>query len=129
MKDNKLWKAFSEYIRLRDSDENGFCRCITCGIIRFWKQMDCGHGIGRQHKATKYNEMNNHAQCKKCNGFEGGKREVYKIEMDKRYGYRTWAKMEIASKAILKLSQFEIDEMTKFYKKKANSLKKQKGLI
>jgi hypothetical protein len=123
MKDSKLWKVFSEYIRRRDADKDGNCKCFTCNLVRNWKQMDCGHGIPRQHKATKFSEINNHAQCKRCNGFEGGKREVYKVEVDKRYGPGTWDKLELASKITLKRTQFEIDTMTEFYKQELKKLK------
>jgi hypothetical protein len=118
MNDKKLWDVFSQFIRQRDADENGYCKCFTCGLIRHWKQMDCGHGIGRQHWGTRYSEKNNHAQCKKCNGFEGGKREVYKVEVDKRYGNGTWDLLELASKQRRKISQFEIDALEKYYKQK-----------
>ena len=124
--DKKLWKAFSEFIRLRDSDENGICMCFTCGLPRHWKQMDAGHGIPRQHKATKFNEQNNHAQCKGCNGFEGGRREIYKVMMDEKYGQGTWAKMEIASKLTVKHSQFDYDTMEVYYKQEVKKLKQQK---
>lgn len=112
---------------MRDADENGNCRCITCGRINHWKKMDCGHGIPRQHKSTKYSEINNHAQCKPCNGFEGGKREVYKEEINKRYGDGIWEKLELASKKVVKFSQFEIDTMTVYYRNKVNELKKIKN--
>lgn len=128
MNDAKLWKIFSEFIRLRDADKNGLCQCITCGLIRPWKQMDCGHGIGRQHKATKYSEINNHAQCKRCNGFEGGKREIYKLEVDKRYGFGTWDKIELASRQICKRGKIEIEVMTEYYKKEVKKLKLEKNL-
>jgi len=128
MKDDKLWKAFSEFIRLRDSDDNGNCKCITCGNIRNWRSMDCGHGIGRQHKATKYDERNNHAQCKPCNAFEGGRREVYKEEVDKRYGAGTWNTLEVLSRGICKRGPFEIESLTKHYQAEAARLKKEKGL-
>ena len=118
MNDSKLWKVFSEYIRRRDADSNGICTCFTCCFKGEWKRFDCGHGIGRQHWATRYNEQNNHAQCKRCNGFEGGRREVYKQRMNERYGENTWELMELASKKAKKLSQFEIDTLTKFYKQK-----------
>ena len=116
MNDKKLWKAFSEYIRRRDADENGICTCFTCGFKGEWKRFDCGHGIGRQHWATRYNEKNNHAQCKRCNGFEGGRREVYKERMNQKYGANTWELMELASKKAKKLSQFEIDVLEQHYK-------------
>lgn len=121
--DARLWKVFSEFIRQRDADENGNCKCFTCGLIRHWKQMDCGHGIGRQHKATKFNEKNNHAQCKRCNGFEGGMRERYKEEMDKRYGEGTWDKMEVIARTTCKRGAFEIEQLTKYYKAEVKKLK------
>src|SRR3989304_3712371 len=73
--ENKLWAVFSVYIRLRDSNSQGIGSCFTCGKLLHWTKGDCGHGIPRQHKATKFNEWNNHLQCKRCNGFEGGARE------------------------------------------------------
>lgn len=122
MNDKKLWKVFSEYIRRRDSNKDGFGKCFTCHRIIHWKKGDCGHGIGRQHRVTKYNEKNNHLQCKLCNGFEGGKREIYKEEMNKRYGAGTWELMELASKKPAKLGQFEIDQLEKYYKEKLKTL-------
>lgn len=123
----RLWKVFSEYIRLRDADHNGFCKCFTCSNIRYWRDMDCGHGIGRQHKGTKYNEQNNHAQCGKCNGFEGGRMDVYKEEMNRRYGAHTWELMEAAAKKPRKYTRFEIEAMTEHYKREADRLRAVKG--
>lgn len=37
---DKLDRIFSEYIRLRDADNNGYIRCISCGKIVFWKDTD-----------------------------------------------------------------------------------------
>lgn len=126
MNDSKLWKVFSEYIRLRDTDENGFGKCITCGRVIHWKKGDCGHGIPRQHKATKYNECNNALQCKPCNGFEGGKREIFKQRIDERYGPGTWDKLELASRAVCKRGKVEIEIMTEYYKEKLKTLKQKK---
>ena len=123
MSDAKLWKVFSEFIRLRDTNEEGFGKCFTCPRIIHWTKGDAGHGIGRQHKATKFNEINNNLQCKHCNAFEGGKREVYK-----RYGQGTWNKLEVASRQLCKRGKFEIEQMTEYYKKEVDKLKKQKNL-
>lgn len=128
MTDAKLWTIFSLYIRLRDSDENGICKCFTCSRRAYFKKMDCGHGIGRQHKATKFDEKNNHAQCKVCNGFEGGKREEYKKEMNERYGPQTWELMEIKARQPFKWSRFEFTELEKDYKKKVALLIAEKNL-
>jgi hypothetical protein len=128
MNDKKLWKVFSEYIRLRDSDENGYCSCFTCGRWAYWKHGDCGHGLSRQHMATKYNEKNNHFQCKPCNGFHGGKREVYKEKMNERYGPQTWELMELLSKKDSTWTQFEVDQLEKYYAKKVKILKASKTI-
>lgn len=125
--DDKLWKIFSTYIRLRDSDASGNCQCFTCGYTGEWTRFDCGHGIPRQHKATKFHEQNNHAQCKRCNAFEGGKREVYKERVNEKYGNGTWEKLEVMSRRICKRGKFEIDVMTKYYKSEAEKLKKLKS--
>lgn len=122
--DKKLWPVFSEFIRLRDADENGMCSCFTCGLMRHWKQMDCGHGLGRQHKSTKYHEKNNHAQCKRCNGFEGGMRERYKENVDKKYGKGTWDLLEMMSRKPSKWGVFEIEQLIIYYKKEVEKLKK-----
>jgi hypothetical protein len=127
MNDSKLWKVFSEFIRLRDSDENGFGKCFTCNRIIHYKKGDCGHGIGRQHKSVKYNEKNNHLQCKPCNGFHGGKREVYKEMVNKLYGANTWELLEMASRKSFKWSQFEIDALTKHYQEQVNILQRKKA--
>lgn len=123
-----LWPIFSQYIRLRDTDLQGAGRCFTCGKLLHWQSGDSGHGIPRQHKATKYNEKNNHLQCKKCNGFEGGRREAYKAEMDRRYGPGTWDLMELASRQVCKHSQFEYDLMIADYSERVAKLKIEKGI-
>lgn len=68
----KLWKVFSEFIRLRDADTNGYCRCISCGRIAFWKRGDAGHYISKGVSLfLKYDEDNVHFQCGRCNQNEG----------------------------------------------------------
>jgi hypothetical protein len=128
MTDAKLWKWFSIYIRVRDSDDNGNATCFTCGRVKKWKEGDCGHGIGRQHKSTKYNEMNNHFQCKKCNGFEEGRKDEYARKVDEIYGPGTWDKLLLASKQACKRGKVEIETMTEYYKKEAMRIAKLKNI-
>lgn len=127
MSDARLWKWFSMFIRLRDSDANGICSCFTCGRVGHWKTMDCGHGIGRQHKATKFNEKNNHAQCKRCNGFEEGRKDVYSKRVDELYGEGTWSALLVQSRMTTKRTQAEIDWLTNYYRDKVNVMLKITG--
>lgn len=123
MTEKKLWDTFSIYVRLRDTDENGYGKCFTCGRWIHWKDGDCGHGIPRQFKPTMFDEKNNHLQCKPCNGFHGGKREVYKEEMNKRYGPQAWDLMEIKAKSSYKKwSAFEYEALVNHYKQEIKSL-------
>lgn len=126
--DSKLWAIFSQYIRLKYSNENGVCFCYTCGRPAFWRQIDCGHGIPAHHLATKYEETNNRPQCGRCNGPEGGRREAFKEKMDKDHGPGTWEKLEIKSRGFSRLTEFEIDVMAKFYGQEVEKLKKDRGL-
>lgn len=126
--DAKLWKVFSEYIRLRDSDEKGYGNCITCGKLCYYKDADCGHGVGRQYKATKFEERNNHLQCRRCNYYGAGEQAIYKEEVNKKYGPKTWDELTIKKNQVCKRGKLEIDVMTEYYKKEVLKLKKEKGL-
>ena len=126
MKDEKLWKIYSKYIRLRDSDGEGIYKCFTCSKRAHWKEADAGHGIGRQYKATKYDERNVHAQCGRCNRFEQGNQAIYKEEVEKRYGKGTWDELVIKSKQVCKRGKFEIEVMEQYYKKEVERLLKEK---
>ena len=50
----KLDKLFSEYIRKRDSDHRGVCKCISCGkeAPAFGGSIHAGHFMSRRHLAT-----------------------------------------------------------------------------
>jgi hypothetical protein len=126
-KEEKLWVWFSKYIRLRDSDEYGYCRCFTCGRIDLWKYMDCGHGLGRQRKAIKFHEKNNHAQCGKCN-LDGGRQDVYKEKVNKLYGPNTWDNLLLQTRKRFTWTDFEFEAMATYYKKEVYRLLIEKGL-
>jgi hypothetical protein len=126
--DAKLWKVFSEYIRLRDSNDKGYGNCITCGKLCYYKEADCGHGVGRQYKAVKFDHRNNHLQCRKCNYYGAGEQAAYKEEVEKRYGKGTWEEIVISSRQVCKRGKVDIDVMTEYYKKEVARLKAEKSI-
>jgi hypothetical protein len=128
MKDDKLWKIFSEYRRLLDTDQNGNGHCVTCGKPLHWKEGHCGHFISRRHKATKYDEQNTALQCAYCNTYNQGEQFKFAKEIDKRYGKGTADKILIKSRNVSKFGTFEIDQLTKYYKEKLKELKKSKNI-
>lgn len=127
MKDTKLWKAFSIFIRTRDAvnfSGGETVKCCTCSHTGHWKDFDCGHFISRRHLATKFHERNNHAQCKGCNGFGSGKQFEYSLFIEKTYGKGQSELLLAMSRNTVKYGQFEIDIMEKEYKRKAKELQK-----
>lgn len=89
----KLDTLWSKIIRTRDCP-GGFGKCITCGRIKPYSEMDCGHYVGREHWATRWNEKNCHAQCRYCNRMQEGNKGIYAREIDKRYGAGTAEMLE-----------------------------------
>lgn len=65
---DKLDQVFSLYIRMRDSREFGYraFRCISCGDVKPFEQMDCGHFVSRNAMAIRWNEQNCNGECASC---------------------------------------------------------------
>ena len=83
---NKLDRVFSEYIRKRDANRNGYVRCVTCGREHHWREGHAGHFIKRQYLATRYDPRNCHFQDAYCNTYRGGALIEYTLFMQKTYG-------------------------------------------
>lgn len=121
---NKIDKPFHEYIRRRDVDNNtGYCSCISCGKKVHFTETDAGHFIGRQHLATRYDERNVHAQCRKCNRFEYGRQYEYSISLGKKLSNQLLKK----SRGVLKLTDPEWQDIYDTYKTKLDQIKKQQN--
>jgi 5-methylcytosine-specific restriction endonuclease McrA len=107
----KLDAVFSKYIRLRDADTEGYCRCSTCGEVHHWTKIQAGHFISRKHYATRWNEENVHAQCVACNVFRYG--EQYKFSL--YLGDKLSKELLEKSRLIAKFTDIEIKEMIDDY--------------
>jgi len=107
----KLDAVFSKYIRLRDADTEGYCRCSTCGEVHHWTKIQAGHFISRKHYATRWNEDNVHAQCVACNVFRYG--EQYKFSL--YLGDKLSKELLEKSRLIAKFTDIEIKEMIDDY--------------
>jgi hypothetical protein len=126
-----LDRIFSEYIRLRDADDNGWVRCITCGRAYPWKgtrNLHDGHFISRKVKATRYNEMNNHGQCESCNDFNHGVNHVYRLYLVNRYGKEAVEQLEYEAMLGGSYDRFWLQQKITEYREKVRRLKAEKGL-
>lgn len=123
-----LDKIFSQFIRLRDSDDNGYITCYCCGKRVFWKEAHNMHYIPRQHLSLRFSEINCNAGCVKCNYFNNGNIEQYLIHLKKDYGEDINERLVVVKHQKTKISETEYKAMIDYYKQEVSKLKKQKGL-
>jgi hypothetical protein len=79
-------KVFSVYIRQRGMDEGGTNTCVSCGALKHWKELQCGHFVSRIYLSTRYDERNCHAQCGACNVLRRGNMVGFAAFMFEAYG-------------------------------------------
>ena len=119
-----LWRWFSLFIRLRDSDHNGNGYCITCNKAIHYKDGHAGHYLSRRFKSIKYDERNVSLQCVRCNSFEGGRQDVYKDNIDVKFGKGTAGDLESKKNILVKVDKNYLIARIELYKMKANELKR-----
>ena len=130
----RTWKAFSVYIRLRDADNLGVCRCCTCDFRAWWGAghlINAGHAIPGRGNAVLFDETLVAAQCVKCNLDGGGQQYKFIKFLKKKYG---WDDAVIEEKlnlryAVKKYTVEELREMEEFFKGESVRIAKEKGLI
>ena len=124
----KLDKIFSQFIRLRAVNDEGYGQCFTCGRLRFYKNADAGHFMVRQKMPTRFDIQNVQFQCKRCNGFEGGAQYEFALKLDEVYGEGTADRLVRLSNETKRFSVHELEALYKIYKEKVDELRKSKGL-
>ena len=124
----KLDKAFSRYVRLRDAMPGGCFRCISCGQIKPYEQADCGHYHSRRHMSTRWDEDNAHAECRACNRFRADHMIGYRENLIAKIGQMRFDKLAWKAAQTRKWSDFELIELTKYYKVLGDKLSKEKRL-
>ena len=130
----KLDKEFSLFIRLRDCMPNGYFRCISCGQIKPFEQADCGHYFSRTHLATRFDENNCHAECRHCNRFIADHLEGYRVNLIAKIGQRKFDLLKWKVKDSkdnpqnYKKSDFDYEQLIKYYKELNKKFRKEKGL-
>ncbi len=113
-------EAFSIYIRERD----GYV-CFTCGLKGHPRDgvMQCGHLITRRSYSTRWDELNAHCQCRGCNFRHEYDYEIYRAAFVHRYGEERYQELYLKSKQIVKISNSELEDIAKYYRRKLEELK------
>ena len=120
----EVWDIFSEYIRRSNSDDNGYCTCITCGKISKWNDgMQAGHYISRIHSGTFIDERTVHCQCSYCNGPLKGNLIEYHAFMLKQYGQKVIDQLEYLSRRRHNFNVYELTQYKTLYLNKLEGIK------
>ena len=121
-----LDQIFSVYIRLSNSDDEGYVTCCNCGKRMYWKESTNGHFIKRRHRTLRWDERNCAPECAPCNtadvnlGFA-----EYLVE---KYGPKIWRILNTQKNLREKITPQERKIMADNYKHKIKQLRKEKGL-
>lgn len=112
----------SKYIRIRESDKDGYVSCYTCGIKDLWSKIDCGHYISRKFMVLRWDERNLRPQCKKCNQFLDGNIKIYEINLElESPGITNQLKEE--SRDVIKFTKDDLKHMIINYREKLKIVK------
>lgn len=122
----RLDSVFSQFIRLRDAGKDGGIRCVSCGQRFEPDYIDCGHYIPREHMATRFSEMNCHAQCHFCNRQKRGNLEAYRDALVTMYGEDAVEALEQRKFQAVKMGKSELQDKLDFYRDEVKLLRLQK---
>ena len=112
---DKAWSWTSKYIRLRDSDEDGICECISCGKRGFWEKngFQAGHFIPKsQGNYFYFLWININAQCYNCNYYGSNHTgAIYAENLKKKIGKEKVNELLKLGQQRLEVKNFTEDEL------------------
>lgn len=123
--------VFSQYVRLKSSDDNGYCVCYGCSKVYYWTNMECCHYIPRGHMNTRFLEENCVCGCHGCNKNEGGKLSSYSIHFGNLIEKDRTGRVEYLEeqgRMDYNYSISEVKELVSYYSKEVNVMRKIKPL-
>ncbi len=66
----KALETIQKLARISAADDNGYCKCVSCGKLDHYKCMDGGHWIPKGSSSRwALDESNVNPQCRGCNAF------------------------------------------------------------
>lgn len=124
----KLDLVFSAYIRLRDAMPAGMTRCISCGKILPFEQMQCGHYHTRHNLSVRWDERNCNSECAFDNCHNPNHLDGYKQNLIEKIGQVQFDELNTLAHQSKKWSNNELREMIQHYTAEVKRLSKEKGI-
>ncbi len=125
---DRLDRVFSAYIRLRDIMPNGMGKCISCGKIKPYGELDCGHFFSRVNMATRFDEDNCHAECRGCNRASADHLIYYQENLIRKIGVSRFSTLRERARSTKKWDNSELERMIVKYKNEVKRLSREKGI-
>lgn len=113
---------FNKFIRLRDTDDLGYGKCISSGQrLKFGTEnAQAGHYFAGTCKALEFNEDNVNLQGKSDNYFKSGHQSMYRINLVKKIGIERVEELErialISKRTVFKNDRFLMIQIIEKYK-------------
>ncbi len=119
-----VWAKCSEYNRRKNADSDGYVTCCSCGHVKHWKEMDCGHFHPRScGKALYWVPENLHSQCRGCNGYQKERGKIgYTLYMVDKYGREFVDNLAIRARGVHRERKSDLIYWNDFYKRKLREL-------
>jgi len=125
--DKKLDTIHSIYIRLKNTDENGFGKCVTCGTTHKYINLQNGHYIDRANTQFRWLEDNCNIQCEDCNCYKSGNLIKYREYMIDKHGISHVIALETQSLRPFKVSKSDKESLLKLRRSQCRILLKDKN--
>ena len=126
-------ESFQRWVRLRDCDGRGWCRCITCGKNIFWNNgAQGGHYRPARMLATCFDPRNCNPQCGTCNRHGMHLFEIIKLyrqRLDLKYGKGTADDIDKKSLEKASYTDEQLIAIRRKYDSEAKKIAKEKRLI
>lgn len=101
--------------------------CISCGrLVQYGsREWQAGHyySVGA-YPNLRYDELNIHGQCSRCNLFKEGHKQGYRDGLIKRYGVNVLSTLEMKKGNKLKLVEADYKLLIKHYNQQCEELLK-----
>ena len=99
------WSKLSVLVRIEGADDNGNCRCYTCGAVKHFREIQAGHAIGGRHMGVLFDESIIRPQCVRCNIMLRGNYSVFAARLIRDHGQNrglAWFEGKIADSRIMR---------------------------
>ncbi len=112
----KLDQVFSIWVRRGAADHRGMASCVSCGAVKRWQELQCGHFVSRIRLVTRWEPRNCAPQCGACNVLRRGNPIGFARYLLSTYGPDILDKLDEQSREPVTFSRSNLQDLIDVYK-------------